>query len=75
MCPADILQVEDEEVAAKVQAKNGLESYAFSLKQTINENGDKFEAADMEALETKVNEVTSVLGTSSLKIIQLHSLM
>ncbi|WWC66309.1 heat shock protein HSS1 [Kwoniella pini CBS 10737] len=54
---------EDAEVAAKVTAKNGLESYAFSLKQTLTENGDKFEAADKESLTAKVDEIIAALDT------------
>ncbi|OCF30382.1 hsp71-like protein [Kwoniella heveanensis CBS 569] len=54
---------EDKEVAERVQAKNGLESYAFSLKQTLNEQGDKFEAADKETLQSKVDEVITALET------------
>ncbi|WVW82352.1 heat shock protein HSS1 [Kwoniella bestiolae CBS 10118] len=54
---------EDAEVAARVTAKNSLESYAFSLKQTLSENGDKFEASDKESLQAKVDEVISALET------------
>ncbi|WVQ97422.1 heat shock protein HSS1 [Kwoniella sp. CBS 9459] len=54
---------EDKQVAERVQAKNGLESYAFSLKQTLTEQGDKFEAADKETLQAKVDEVITALET------------
>jgi len=54
---------EDKEAAERVQAKNALESYSYSLKNTISENGDKFDASDKETLETKVNEVISALDT------------
>ena len=43
--------------------QNALESYSYSLKNTISENGDKFDASDKETLETKVNEVISALDT------------
>jgi heat shock protein 1/8 len=46
-----------------VQAKNGVESYAFSLKNTLNENGDKFSAEDKEALEKAVNDTIQKLET------------
>jgi heat shock protein 1/8 len=52
---------EDAAVAERVQAKNGLESYAFSLTQTLNENGDKFAAEDKTTLETKVDDVIKQL--------------
>jgi len=54
---------EDKLVAERVTAKNGLESYAYSLKSTLNEQADKFEADDKETLEKKVNEVISSLDT------------
>jgi L1 cell adhesion molecule like protein len=54
---------EDKLAAERVTAKNGLESYAYSLKQTLNEQADKFEADDKETLEKKVNEVISSLDT------------
>jgi heat shock protein 1/8 len=54
---------EDKEAAERVQAKNALESYSYSLKQTLNENGDKFDAADKESLQTKVDETIAALDT------------
>ncbi|WWC86295.1 heat shock protein HSS1 [Kwoniella dendrophila CBS 6074] len=54
---------EDKEVAERVQVKNQLESYAFSLKQTLSEQGDKFESSDRETLQAKVDEVISALDT------------
>jgi L1 cell adhesion molecule like protein len=40
-------------------------SRTYSLKQTINENGEKFDAGDTETLSTstKVDEVISSLDT------------
>merc|ERR1712166_1267539 len=43
---------EDKQVAERVQAKNALESYSYSLKSTLSDNADKFEAADKETLQT-----------------------
>jgi molecular chaperone DnaK (HSP70) len=54
-------KAEDEEAAAIVAAKNGVESYAFSLKQTLAESGDKFSAEDRTALQTKVDETIGLL--------------
>jgi L1 cell adhesion molecule like protein len=54
---------EDKEVAERVQAKNGLESYTYGLKNTIAENGDKFDAADKATLEAKVEETIKFLDT------------
>ncbi|EJT46404.1 heat shock protein 70 [Trichosporon asahii var. asahii CBS 2479] len=55
---------EDAEVAERVQAKNALESYTYSLKNTLSENGDKFSAEDKQALESKIDETTSFLDNS-----------
>ncbi|WVF70498.1 heat shock protein HSS1 [Kwoniella sp. CBS 6097] len=60
---AEKYAAEDKEVAERVQAKNGLESYAFSLKSTLTESGDKFEAEDREVLQKKVDEVITALET------------
>lgn len=46
-----------------MQAKNGVESYAYSLKSTIAENGDKFDAEDKKTLEDKVEETIKALDT------------
>lgn len=57
---------EDAKVAERVAAKNGLESYAYSLKQTLD-NGelkDKFQGEDHATLESKVKEVISFLDSA-----------
>ena len=62
LAEAEKYKAEDEEAAARVQAKNGLESYAYSLKATLGENGDKF-GEDKAVLEAKVEEVIKQLDT------------
>jgi len=52
---AEKYKAEDEEVAKRVAAKNGVESYAYSLKNTLTEQGDKFSAEDKATLEAKVS--------------------
>ncbi|WVQ62147.1 heat shock protein HSS1 [Kwoniella botswanensis] len=63
LAEAEKYKQEDEEVAAKISSKNALESYAFSLKQTLSENGDKFESSDRESLQAKVDETITALET------------
>jgi L1 cell adhesion molecule like protein len=63
LAEAEKYKAEDEEAAARVTAKNGLESYAYSLKNTISENADKFEASDKETLESKVDEVIKAMDS------------
>ncbi|AAW42202.1 hypothetical protein CNBC4920 [Cryptococcus deneoformans B-3501A] len=63
LAEAEKFKAEDEAAAATVQAKNGLESYSYSLKTTLSDNQDKFDAADHETLSKKVDEVISSLDT------------
>merc|ERR1712146_879165 len=56
---------EDKQAKEKIDAKNSLESYCYSMKNTISE--DKFKEAcsddDKKAIEDKVNEVMAWLDT------------
>ena len=60
------LIAEDELAAARITAKNGLESYAYNLRNTLTDpaTGDKFPADDKAKLETAVNESISWLDAS-----------
>jgi len=57
---------EDKAAAEKIAAKNGLESYCYSMKNTINE--EKFKAAiseeDKKTIESKIDETTAWLDTA-----------
>jgi L1 cell adhesion molecule like protein len=57
---------DDEKEAARVQAKNGLESYSYNLKNSINdgEMKDKIEAGDKETLTKAIDETISWLDAS-----------
>jgi heat shock protein 1/8 len=63
---AEKYRAEDEAAAARITSKNGLESYAYNLRNTINDDklADKFEAADKTKLETAVNETIQWLDAS-----------
>jgi len=63
---AEKYKAEDEAAAARVTAKNGLESYAYNLRNTLNDEklASKFEAADKAKLEAAVNESISWLDNS-----------
>ena len=50
---AEKYKAEDEAATARIQAKNGLESYAFNLRNTLNE--EKVAGALEEADKTKLN--------------------
>merc|ERR1712017_26878 len=57
---------EDKQAKEKIDAKNSLESYCYSMKNTISE--DKFKEAcsddDKKAIDDKVNEVMQWLDTA-----------
>jgi heat shock 70kDa protein 1/2/6/8 len=57
---------EDEAAAARIAAKNGLESYTYNLRNSLNDEKlpDKFEAADKTKLEGAVNETIKWLDAS-----------
>merc|ERR1712057_66438 len=57
---------EDKQAAEKIQAKNALESYCYSMKNTINEEKfkDALSAEDKTAIETKIEETTTWLETA-----------
>ncbi|KAG8860838.1 70-kilodalton heat shock protein [Tulasnella sp. 330] len=63
---AEKYKAEDEAAASRIQAKNGLESYAYNLRNTLNDANlkDKFEADDKTKLETHVNDTISWLDSS-----------
>ncbi|RSH84195.1 Hsp70 chaperone [Apiotrichum porosum] len=65
LAEAEKYAAEDKEVAERVQAKNALESYAYSLKSTLSENADKFSAEDLKTLTEKVDETVSFLENNS----------
>ncbi|EDK45466.1 Hsp70 ATPase ssa1 [Lodderomyces elongisporus] len=64
---AEKYKEDDEKEAARVQAKNGLESYAYSLKNTISDGElkDKISADDKEKLTKAIDETISWLDNSS----------
>jgi L1 cell adhesion molecule like protein len=61
-------QFADEDAAAKerIDAKNGLESYAYNMKSQISDEKfkDAIEEADKEAITKKVDEVMAWLDTA-----------
>lgn len=63
---AEKFKAEDEKEAERVQAKNQLESYAFSLKNTVNENNfkEKVGEEDFKKLETAAQETIDWLDVS-----------
>ncbi|CAI5757222.1 unnamed protein product [Candida verbasci] len=63
---AEKYKEDDEKESSRIQAKNQLESYAYSLKNTINdgEMKDKMSADDKEKLTKAIDETISWLDAS-----------
>jgi len=60
---AEKFAAEDDAHKKKVEAKNGLESSAYNLRNTLNDEKfkDKIDAGDKDTLEKKIKEITSWL--------------
>ena len=61
---AEKFRAEDEAEKARIGAKNGLESYAYSLKNTINEGKLSISDSDKEKLKSKIDEVINWLDNN-----------
>ncbi|PKX94535.1 molecular chaperone Hsp70 [Aspergillus novofumigatus IBT 16806] len=64
LADAEKYKEEDEAEASRIQAKNGLESYAYSLKNTISEGKLNISDADKEKVSSKVEEIISWLDNN-----------
>ncbi|EXJ91644.1 hsp70-like protein [Capronia epimyces CBS 606.96] len=60
---AEKYKAEDEAEAARISAKNGLESYAYSLKNTLSDSkvDEKLDASDKEKLKAEIDKTISWL--------------
>jgi L1 cell adhesion molecule like protein len=58
---AEKFAAEDDAHKKKVEAKNGLESYAYNLRNTLNDEKfkDKIDSGDKDKLDAKIKEITS----------------
>merc|ERR1711945_60714 len=65
---AEKFRAEDEQNRSKVEAKNGLENYCFTMRNTLNEEKlkEKFEAGDKEKIEAAVQETLDWLDKNQL---------
>ncbi|KAJ5755354.1 hypothetical protein N7533_004897 [Penicillium manginii] len=61
---AEKYKAEDEAEAGRIQAKNGLESYAYSLKNTITEGKLQMSDDDKKKIEDKISEIISWLDNN-----------
>merc|ERR1712018_147212 len=65
---AEKFRAEDESNREKVEAKNGLENYCFTMRNTLNEEKlkDKFEGDDKEKIEKAIQEALDWLDKNQL---------
>merc|ERR1712018_299868 len=65
---AEKFRAEDESNRLKIEAKNGLENYCFTMRNTLNEEKlkDKFEGGDKEKIEKAVQETLDWLDKNQL---------
>ncbi|RMJ27843.1 heat shock [Aspergillus sp. HF37] len=64
LAEAEKYKAEDEAEAARIHAKNGLESYAYSLKNTVNEGKLQISDDDKQKVQSKVEEVIGWLDNN-----------
>ncbi len=65
---ADKFKAEDEAQRDRVSAKNGLESYAFNMKSTVEDEKlkDKISEDDKKSITDKCNEVIDWLDKNQV---------
>merc|ERR1712196_237327 len=63
---AEKYAAEDDAMKEKVEARNGLENYAYSMRNSINDEKlkDKLDAADKETIEKAITETTEWLDAN-----------
>ncbi|KAI5776846.1 heat shock protein 70 family [Geopyxis carbonaria] len=67
LAEAEKYKEEDAAEADRIQAKNGLESYAYSLRNTLSDDkvGDKLDAGDKEKLKKAIDETVEWLDNNT----------
>jgi len=66
LAEAEKYKAEDEAEAGRISAKNGLESYAYSLRNTLSDSkvDEKLDAADKEKLKAEIDKTVAWLDES-----------
>ncbi|KAK8510020.1 hypothetical protein V6N12_035346 [Hibiscus sabdariffa] len=65
---AERYKAEDEEVKKKVEAKNGLENYAYNMRNTVKDDkfAGKLDPADKQKIEKAIDETIGWLDANQL---------
>ena len=61
---ADSYADEDKKTLEKIESKNQLESYLYSVKNAFDESGDKLDESEKESVQSKIKETQEWLETS-----------
>merc|ERR1712014_405242 len=66
---AEKYRAEDEQNKSKIEAKNGLENYCFTMRNTLQEEKlkDKFEGDDKDKIEKAVQDTLDWLDKKELE--------
>lgn len=69
---AEKYKAEDEAESARISAKNALESYAYSLKNTISDSkvDEKLDASDKEKLKTEIDKTVAWLDDNQTATVE-----
>lgn len=69
---AEKYKAEDEAEAARISAKNGLESYAYSLRNTISDPKieEKIEASEKETLKSEIDKTVAWLDDNQTATVE-----
>merc|ERR1719499_2041234 len=77
---AEKYRAEDESNKAKIEAKNGLENYCFTMRNTLNEeklkdkfegdDKDKIQIAEKDEFEAKQKELEGIVNPIMMKVYQ-----
>ncbi|MDI1489205.1 MAG: Hsp70 chaperone [Ramalina farinacea] len=69
---AEKYKAEDEAEAARISAKNGLESYAYSLRNTLNDDktADKLSPEDKETLKSEIDKTVAWLDDNQTATVE-----
>ena len=62
---AEKFKDEDEKIKDKIESKNGLENYLYSLKNAVGEQGEKLEDDDKEKLNTSVTDALTWMDNNT----------
>jgi len=67
LAEAEKYKEEDDAEASRIQAKNGLESYAYSLRNTLGDEKveEKLDAGDKEKLKKAIDETVEWLDNNT----------